>query len=288
MANSSSLRVRYPRGMPSKPHAMITAGIVFSVVSGCDPGDVDPGGDGSVAGDACGEVPAIAVGTWVERTVNVPGDGSRVYFVRLPADYDPDRRYPVVYQLHGCSDSANRETNNVPVENASGNAAIHVRGRAADRCWDTTTDLPYFDAMVAAVEASHCTDPARRLVAGYSSGAFFAHRIACVRGDSIRGIATIAGGSPGGGCVGPVPVLQIHDEDDQTVLFDSVGVPTRDHWITANHCDATTTATDDPPCVAYDGCDADAPLVWCPTTGQDHSRQDALAAPIFWGFLSSL
>jgi hypothetical protein len=28
--------------------------------------------------------------------------------------------------------------------------------------------------------------------------------------------------------------------------------------------------------------------VWCQTAGQDHSRQDGLAAPIFWSFLSSL
>lgn len=262
--------------------------------SACGGSSDNPGGDagngngdgGGGGGDGCGEAASIALGQWVEQTVSVPGGGNRAYFVRLPANYDPNEPYPVVYQLHGCSES--RESNNVPVENESGDEAIHVRGRAADNCWDSNTDLPYFDAMVDDVEASYCADPDRRLLAGYSSGAFFAHRIACVRGDTIRGIATIAGGSPGGGCTGAVAVLQIHDTNDGTVLIGPVGYPTRDHWIAANGCEATSTATDAPPCVEYDGCDAGTPVVWCETSGQDHSRQDSLAAPIFWDFLSSL
>jgi len=28
--------------------------------------------------------------------------------------------------------------------------------------------------------------------------------------------------------------------------------------------------------------------VWCQTSGQNHARQDGLAAPIFWDFLSTL
>lgn len=268
---------------------LIVCSALGLLVSACDGGGSSTGDpDGGGGTNACGEVPSIALGAWVEQTVAVPGDGNRVYFVRLPADYDPDERYPVVYQLHGCSGNANREANNVPVENASGNAAIHVRGRAAANCWDNTDDLPYFDAMVADVEARYCVDTDRRLIAGYSSGAFFAHRIACLRGDTILGIATIAGGGPGGGCVGDVAVLQIHDFDDQTVKIVDVGYPTRDTWIANNGCEATSSPTDDPPCVEYDGCDPETPVVWCETTGQDHSRQDALAAPIFWRFLSSL
>lgn len=266
---------------------LFVCALLCTLTAACDNGNGgDGGGDGGVS--ACGEMPSIALGTWVERSVSMPGGGNRTYFVRLPADYDPGRRYPVVYQLHGCSSSPNRETNNVPVESASGNEAIHVRGRAADDCWDNTTDLPYFDALVADVERDYCVNPERRLLAGYSSGAFFAHRIACTRGDMIRGIATIAGGSPGSSCVSPVAVLQIHDANDQTVMITPVGYPTRDHWVETNGCDETFEATDHPPCVEYDGCPGEYPVVWCETTGQNHSRQDALAAPVFWDFLSSL
>lgn len=270
--------------------------VLSLAASGCDGGsstDGDPdggggGGDGGGGGAGCGDAPSIALGAWVEQSVSVSGEGARPYFVRLPNGYDPDTPYPVVYQLHGCSSDADREANNVPVENASGDEAIHVRGRAADNCWDNTTDVPYFDAMVAEIEATYCTDPDRRLLAGYSSGAFFAHRLGCIRGDLIRGIATIAGGSPGNACTGQVAVLQIHDVNDGTVVISPGAYNTRDFWREANGCEMSSSPTDDPPCVEYAGCDAAHPVVWCETTGMGHNRQDGFAAPLFWSFLSSL
>ncbi len=261
----------------------------------CSWGCGDEGGAGGPPGDGgatgCGLEPTIALGAWTPQSVAVPGGGSPAYFVRLPAGYDPDTEYPVVYQLHGCYDGENRQDNNVPVENESGDAAIHVRGRAAASCWDTSqagADVPYFDALVDAVEARHCTDPDRRFLAGYSSGAFMAHRLGCIRGDGIRALATIAGGSPpGSDCAGDVAVLQIHDVDDETVVIEDSGYPTRDGWLEANGCESGTSATDHPPCEAYAGCGADTPVVFCETAGHFHDRQDSFAAEVFWDFFSA-
>ena len=47
------------------------------------------------------------------------------------------------------------------------------------------------------------------------------------------------------------------------------------------------TAVDPESCVAYSGC-GENPVVWCETMGMQHMRQDRLAAPAFWNFLSSL
>lgn len=277
--------------MPSKLVARAFLVVSLTCAGGCASrsGSDDPDGDGGA--DGCGDAPSIALGQWVERSVSVPGGGSRSYYVRLPAAYDPDTRYPVVYQLHGCSDDAARQNNNVPVESVAGDDAIHVRGRAADMCWSNAEDgpdLPYFDAVVEAVDSGLCTDADRRFLAGYSSGAFFAHRLACIRGDLVRAVATIAGGiAPGGDCVGDVGVLQIHDVDDETVLIENAGYPTRDGWLAANGCDTGNSATEYPPCVQYAGCGADTPVVFCETAGQLHGRQDAFAAEVFWDFLAS-
>lgn len=244
---------------------------------------------GGTAG--CGVPASIATDAWVERSVDVGGT-ARPYFVHLPVGYDPARPYPVVYQLHGCSSSATRETNNVPVERESGPDAIHVRGRAAADCWDTNAtgpDVAYFDAMLAAVEATYCADPERRFATGYSSGSFMTHRLACIRGALLRGVATIAGGQGGSGCTGNVAALLIHDRDDGTVNI-TASEGARDAHATRNGCDtsAARAATDPAPCEAYAGCDPGLPVVWCETSGMDHARQDALAAPAFWGFLSAL
>jgi poly(3-hydroxybutyrate) depolymerase len=265
-------------------------------------GDVDTGPEAGADADAgtdaavppspgCGLAATLAAATWTERSISV-GGAARSYFVWLPEAYDPFRPYPVVYQLHGCSGSATREDNNVPVQRESGAEAIHVRGRAAADCWDAAADGPdvaFFDAMVAAVEAELCADPERRFVTGYSSGSFMAHQLACLRGAELRAVATIAGGQAGRSCTGDPAALLIHDDTDGTVGIDA-SLRARDDHRTRNGCDpeAAPVPFDPDPCVAYVGCDPRLPVVWCQTTGQGHSRQDDLAAPAFWRFLSSL
>jgi polyhydroxybutyrate depolymerase len=253
------------------------------------PGDSSGGEPVGTAG--CGQAARDATAQWVEHAIDVDG-AMRQYWVWLPEPYDPARAYPVVYQFHGCSDAQDRQNNNPPVQDHSGADAIHVRGRAVDSCWDnspTGPDVAFFDALVADVEATWCADPERRLATGYSSGAFMTHVLACVRGDVLRGVATIAGGQAGGDCTGPVAALLIHDTDDPTVNI-SASEGARDAHLQRNGCDAATAPTpvDPSPCASYSGCDGGLPVVWCQTSGQGHARQDDLAAPAFWGFVSGL
>ena len=237
----------------------------------------------------CGMAVSDTQGDWNAKTIDVEGT-TRDYFVFVPPGYDPMRAYPVVYQFHGCSDSADKENNNVPIQNESQGDAIIVRGRAVGNCWDTTgegPDVKLFDAMVASIEAGYCADSEKRFVAGYSSGSFMTHLLGCSRGGMLAGVASIAGGQTGQNCTGPVAALLIHDSDDPTVnISQSIGA--RDQYLAANHCAATTQPFDPDPCQQYDGCDAGLPVVWCQTAGHGHDRQDALAAPAFWNFLSAL
>lgn len=242
------------------------------------------------ASAGCGTPSTIATGMWTKRTID--SGGARDLWVWLPTGYDPATPYPIIYELHGCSSSPNREANNVPVERNIGDKAILVRGRAAADCWDTATtgpDVPYWLAAIDDVEGAFCADTARRFVTGYSSGSFMAHRLACLHGDKLRGVATIAGGQPGQNCTGNVGALLIHDLNDMRVDI-SASVGTRDNHLTRNACTSppSSTPTEQPPCVEYAGCAADKPVVWCQTTGRDHDRQDALAAPIFASFIESL
>lgn len=255
-------------------------------------GSADDSTTGAPVGTAgCGLAPADPSMQWVAHTIDVNGM-SREYWLWLPMPYDPQRAYPVVYQWHGCSDGEDRWTNNPPVQDQSGADAIHIRGKAVASCWDTgieTPDLAFFDALVAETEATLCADPARRFATGYSSGAFMTHRLGCARGDMLRGIASIAGGQADPDCTGPVAALLIHDENDSTVQI-GASIGARDAHLARNGCDATapTSPVDPAPCQAYAGCDEGLPVVWCQTSGQDHSRQDGLAAPAFWNFLSAL
>jgi polyhydroxybutyrate depolymerase len=249
----------------------------------------DGGSGGTVGTDGCGVALAEPTEEWVAKTIDV-GGVTRDYFVYLPPGYDAERRYTVVYQFHGCSGDPNRENNNVPVQDASAGDAIVVRGRAVENCWDTSQDGPdvaFFDAMVGAIEGAYCADPERRMAAGYSSGSFMTHLLACSRGAELRGVASIAGGQTGSNCTGDVAALLIHDIGDPTVNI-SASVGARDQYLAANGCGDTTEAFEPAPCLSYQGCEAGLPVVWCETTGQGHGRQDGLAAPAFWNFFSSL
>jgi len=68
----------------------------------------------------------------------------------------------------------------------------------------------------------------------------------------------------------------------------SASIAARDRYLSENGCGDTTMPFDPSPCQAYEGCASGLPVVWCQTSGQDHSRQDGLAAPAFWNFLSTL
>ncbi len=209
-------------------------------------------GGNPVGSAGCGVPLTEATEQWLAKTIDVAGV-TREYFVYLPAGYDPATPYVVVYQFHGCSGSPDKENNNVPVQNASGPSAIIVRGRAVEDCWDSGNDSPdiaFFDAMVGATEAAYCADPERRMAAGYSSGAFMTHQLACSRGGELRGVASIAGGQAGSACTGDVAALLIHDTDDGTVGI-SASEGARDMHLEANGCGDTTEPFDPAPCDEY-------------------------------------
>ncbi len=272
-----------------------------------DAGSADGGGSGgdggasleAAVGEAgasagtkgCGAPTTIATAAWIKQALTL-GSTSREYSLWLPKDYDEARKYPVVYQFHGCSDAAERQNNNPPVEKQSGADAIVVRGRAAASCWDTAEkgpDFAYADAMIASVESSFCVDPSKRFGAGYSSGSFMVHSFACSRDSLFRGVASIAGGQRAATCPGKTAALLIHDLNDTTVKI-SASEQTRDRYLADNACNATATRTPfaPAPCESYAGCTAGLPVVWCQTSGKNHDRQDALSAPAFWNFFSSL
>jgi len=40
------------------------------------------------------------------------------------------------------------------------------------------------------------------------------------------------------------------------------------------------------PCVTYEGCRPDAPVVWCPTTGEGHADEVPITTLGLWRFFS--
>ncbi|WP_437974403.1 hypothetical protein WMF11_38840 [Sorangium sp. So ce295] len=290
-SGSGSAGVTSGGGAASAGSSGVTAA---SSGAGGDGGAGGGGGGGMSATPSagCEKAPSQALNEWVEQPAKTIASVERHWWVRLPENYEPTRAYPVVFMFHGCSSA----TNNVPMQNVTGDDAILVRGAGVSDgvCWDASSngpDLTFFDEMLADVLANTCADTSRVFAAGYSSGSWLINMLECKRGDKLRATGTVSGGTPGTprDCVGRVARIFIHDADDEDNTIDRNHAE-RDRLLELNHCDAEAAPVpEDPaPCARYQGCDAGYPVIWCETSGKGHDRQDALAPGAFWGLFSEL
>ena len=249
---------------------------------GGGPGGGGPGGAGpSTSG--CGKTPTMT-GAF-QTTIAVAGV-DRGYFVSIPTGYDPAVPRALVFGYHGSNYTGRMMRTYLDMEKAPlVSKAIYVYPDgmpppdATSRAWELTAtgkDMPFFDAMLAQMSADYCVDSSRIFVAGQSYGGLMTNAVGCLRGDVVRAIAAIAGSGPNSPsqCKGPVAAWIIHGMDDGNVAFTS-GQRSRDHWLMANGCAATTTQGTPMQCVNYDGCMPGYPVIWCEHINETGHQQTA-------------
>jgi poly(3-hydroxybutyrate) depolymerase len=189
------------------------------------------------------------MGTGETLAANIPQKaGPRTFWVRVPADYDVNRPYRVVYIGQGCGgyESANLSTLQLFKESLGGTEqAIYValdipKDMANMDCYDnrdgpTSQEWEAFQLFHDVVESKYCVDNNRIYVAGYSTGGWLANMWGCYfAGDGmnpagtpgtprkfapkyhIRAQAAVTGGEPANQppCNGPVAAIWIHDAGD--------------------------------------------------------------------------
>jgi poly(3-hydroxybutyrate) depolymerase len=205
------------------------------------------------------------------------------------------RKYATVFLGHGCGGNGSQV---LPIQNASKSDAILVGLSAVGQCFMTgaadSPDIAFFDAALNAVESSFCVDKAKVFIAGFSSGSWLANLIGCARAGIVRGQGNASGGLPPiPTCSGPIAAILAHDMADPANNI-AGGMAARDRILKINGCSLTDTMPYDigrpSMCVAYKGCPAAYPVVWCPTTGQGHSDQVSTGSsvPGFWNFWTAL
>lgn len=243
----------------------------------------------------CGTLATDAPGTFVAHQVVAAGY-TREYFVRLPVAYDPARAYPTVILGAGCGGTGETV---IPVHTAAQADAIvvglspsfEVAGRDCFMTESPTSpEIDFFDAVLAAMKQGYCVDESRVFMGGFSSGSWLTNLIGCARGDVVRAQGNAAGGPPPlPECTGPIAAIMVHDVGDEANSID-LGRQTRDRLRQLNGCTEATAPWDAqfPECVAYQGCMAGYPLVWCETSGKGHSDNVPISTQGFWKFWSSL
>jgi len=151
----------------------------------------------------------------------VVGDGPRSYVLSRPAVFEPGVSYPLLVAFHGYRGEVKAWMHEFAAFDAfvAGKKFI-IAYPEAPISWDASTrgrDLPFFDALILALEQKFPVDRARVHVVGHSNGAAFACFLLCARS------AVIAAGAVQSGLVAPAlppaarkaPLLLIWGEREQ-------------------------------------------------------------------------
>jgi poly(3-hydroxybutyrate) depolymerase len=254
-------------------------------------------GSTAVGSNGCGKTSTLTFGAVPNESGSNVGTGTggwltiqssgqtRGFSVRLPANYDMNHPYPLIFAFHwngGTSDQLDTGGSNgywwayYGLQRKSNNGAIFVAPQGLGNGWPNSggQDLTFTDDMVKLLEDNLCVDTTHLITSGFSYGGGMSYEIACARAKVFRAAVIYEGGQLSG-CDGgndPIALWQVEGLTDTTVNM-SFATPIRDRFVKNNGCTAQ-----DPPqppqpppylstgghiCTDYSGCSSGHPLRWC-------------------------
>ncbi|MFT3926097.1 MAG: hypothetical protein QM778_26370 [Myxococcales bacterium] len=197
------------------------------------------------------------------------GANKRTYVVVVPGGYDKSKPGSLFFAYHGSGGNGAQLVGQTQIEQS----ALTVFPDGLNGQWTDAdmngTDALMFDAVLKVMNESYCFDTKRVFTAGFSWGGWMASSIACWRGGTVRGFASIEGGTQANpkDCKAPVAAWINHFDMDPAEPLPS-GEHTRDMFLTINGA-SNPSAYDAPnPCTKYTG---KAPVVFCKPSGGYHA-----------------
>lgn len=209
----------------------------------------------AVPASGCGLLPPAAEGQSVELAVpakpaTAEGRVSRRYRLHLPQGYLPSQPQPLVLEFHGAGGTAAGDDAGSGFSPLADHhdflvaylEAVHLDNGVS--AWGNARpldygvdDLGYALAVLAAVKAHACVDPARIYVTGFSDGGGMTEMMACYAADKLAASAPMSGNyyadtvQPGCNPARPLPVLEIHGTEDGIVPYPGVGRQQGEFWL---------------------------------------------------------
>ena len=216
----------------------------------------------------------------------------RQLITRLPADYAPTKRYPLVFAFHGRTNANHQAQGYFGLDEAFPEAIIFYPSglrRGSGFSWanvgdsaDTLRDYALFDELLRLAKSYYCIDETKVFAVGHSLGGYFAASLGCARGKDLRAVALLGGGIQLGQCTARTAALVLHNPNDHLVpVFE--GEKARDSFLKINALSSQAVSERAPKLAAFH-CqrypDALAPVLWCPHRF-DH-RYDGSYYPHTW------
>ncbi|MFM9448736.1 ricin-type beta-trefoil lectin domain protein [Streptomyces acidiscabies] len=234
----------------------------------------------------CGKAPTLTSGTHTIQS----GGQNRGYILRVPAGYDSNHPYRLVFGFHwrggtmndvdsGGTDGYNWSYYGLRrLADSANNGTIFVAPQGNGNGWANPggQDVAFVDAMVSQIESGLCVDFSQLFSAGFSYGGAMSYALACSRATVFRAVAVYSGANLSG-CNGgnqPIAYMGLHGLRDNVLPIQS-GRDLRDTFVRANGC-----TQQNPPepangslthtITTYSGCRSGYPVTWAAFDGAGH------------------
>jgi polyhydroxybutyrate depolymerase len=159
---------------------------------------------------------------------------TRNYIVYIPPTYQPGNSWPLVFVLHGFTQSSST------IMNVSGFNAIADTGNfivaypnGVGNAWNTNSgmtggstadDIGFIGALTDTLHTLYNIDLNRVYSCGFSAGGYMSHRLACESARCYAAIASVSGTMSNAAYAAcapsrPTPVMQIHGTSDFIVSY---------------------------------------------------------------------
>ena len=243
-----------------------------------------PASQATTAG--CGKAPTLASGN---HTIQSSGQ-NRSYILRVPANYDNNHAYRLVFGFHWVGGTANDVDSGGTdgynwsyyglrrLADAAGNGTIFVAPQGNGNGWGNPggQDVTFVDDMIRQLEGGLCVDTTQLFSAGFSYGGAMTYALACARATVFRAVAVYSGANLSGcnGGTQPIAYMGLHGLRDN-VLPIANGRALRDTFVRNNGC-----TPQNPPepaqgslthiVTTYTGCKPGYPVEWAAFDGAGH------------------
>jgi polyhydroxybutyrate depolymerase len=247
------------------------------------------------------------------------GGRTRTYLLHIPTGYDGKTPLPLVFVLHGATES-NENVENLsrmtPKADREHFIAVYPSGTGRLPTWNAgnccgfanatrVDDIGFFRALLEKLERDYAVDRKRVYFTGISNGAMMSYRVACEMPEQVAAIAPVEGAlniecHP----AAPVSVLIFHGTADRLVPFNG-GVTTQrnnsvayavDFWVKRDGCSAAPTheETAESHADKYSGCKDGTGVALYAIQGGHHmwpghplSGNSVPATDLMWSFFAA-
>lgn len=118
----------------------------------------------------------------------------REYLLSLPTNYTKNKEYSLIVASHGRTNSNEQVKNYMGLGSTSDFIIAYPAGidvASGGRSWSEAENITFFDAMIEQIGEAYCVNRGEVYLVGHSLGGWFTHKLACLRGEVVRGMAGV-------------------------------------------------------------------------------------------------